>query len=306
MDPAFEQAVFSLKQVGDLSKPILSKFGYHIIKLTGIQPGKAKSFDEVREELAQKYRQQQAEDQFYEKADILDNLTYENSSSLEMAAEALGLMIETSKPFPRGGGSGIAANPKVVAAAFSEEVLEEGINSQAIELGPNDLVVLRVNRSIPAYIQPFEEIQKEIKEKLTRSEAKTKIQELGEEFIKRLQQGESPEIVFAEEGVNWSEKRFYTREDINADIPPEILITAYGLSRSELEGSVFAGQLLKTGDYAVLGIYSVRDGDFNKLDEKTRQSLIQEIERSRGEITYRSFIEGIKSKAKIKLYPENL
>jgi peptidyl-prolyl cis-trans isomerase D len=306
MDPAFEEEVFSLKEVGALSKPVLSKFGYHIIKLTGIQPGKVKSFEEVHKELAQKYRQQQAEDQFYEKADTLDNLTYENPSSLEIAAEALGLSVKTSKPFSQSGGSGIATNPKVVAAAFSEEVLQEGMNSQAIELGSNDLVVLRINRNIPAHVQPFEELHKKIREKLILAQAKIKAQELGEIFIKRLQQGESPEIIFPKEGITWNEKKFYTRNNTNSDIQPEILKIAYGLPRPQPEKPTFAGQPLKVGDYVVLGVYSVRDGDLGKLDEKTHQSLVQEIERSRGEIAYRDFIEEMKSEANIKVYAENL
>jgi peptidyl-prolyl cis-trans isomerase D len=306
MDPAFEKEVFSLKEVGALSKPVLSKFGYHIIQLTGIQPGKVKSFEEVRKELVEKYRQQRAEDQFYEKADTLDNLTYENPSSLEIAAEALGLSVETSKPFSQSGGSGIAANPKVVAAAFSEEVLQEGMNSQAIELGPNDLVVLRINRNIPAHIQPFEELHKKIREKLTLEQTKVKAQELGETFIKHLQQGESPEVIFAKEGMTWNEKKFYARNNTNSDIQSEVLKIAYRLPHPQPENPAFAGQPLESGDYVVLGLYSVRDGELGKLDEKAHQSLVQEIERGRGEIAYRDFIEEMKSGANIKIYAENL
>jgi peptidyl-prolyl cis-trans isomerase D len=304
MDPAFEDATFSLKKVGALSAPILSKFGYHIIKLTGIQSAEVKSFEEVRKELAQKYRQQLAEEHFYEQAETLDNLTYENPFTLEVAAEAIGLPIKTSEPFSQGGGGGIATNPKVLAAAFSEEVLQEGMNSQAIELGPNDLVVLRINKHLPADIQPFEEVHKKIREKLTLKQVKAKTRERGELLIERLQQGKAPKAIFAEEGMAWNKKKFYARS--GTELQPEILKMAYKLPHPQPKTPTFAGQSLESGDYVVLGLYAVQDGDLSKLDEKARQSLIQEIERMRGEIAYRGFIEEIKSEAGIKIYTESL
>lgn len=303
MDPAFEEAVFSLEKVGALSEPVLSKFGYHIIKLAEIQPGETPSFEEIREELAQKYRQQLAEEHFYEQAETLDNLAYESPFTLEVAAEALGLPIETSEPFSRRGGSGIAANPKVVAAAFSEEVLQEKMNSPAIELGPNELVVLRIKKHIPDDTAPFKEVREKIQEKLTLDQAKSKAQEQGAVLVERLQQGEAPEAVFAEKDA-WNEKKLYSR---NGDgIPQEILGMAYKLPPPRSENPVFAGQTLGSGDYAVVGLYGVQDGELSKLDEEGRQSLAQEIEQIHGEVAYQGFIGELKSGAKIKVYRDNL
>lgn len=303
MDPAFEEAAFSLEKVGDLSEPVLSKFGYHIIQLTGIQRGEAPSFEEVREELAQKYRQQLAEEHFYEQAETLDNLTYENPFTLEVAAEALELPIETSEPFSRSGGSGIGANPKVVTAAFSEEVLQEEMNSRTLELGPNDLVVLRVKKHFPADIKPFEEVREKIQENLTLERVKAKAREQGDALVERLRQGEAPESVFAGEEA-WNEKKFYSRR--GEGIPREILKMAYGLPHPQSESPVFAGQPLGSGDYAVVGLYTVKDGDLKQLDEKARQSLAQEVEQMHGQVAYRGFIDELRAEADIKIYRDNL
>ncbi|ADJ28262.1 SurA N-terminal domain-containing protein [Nitrosococcus watsonii] len=306
MDPAFEKAVFSLEETGVLSEPILSKFGYHIIKLTGIEPGEVKPFEAVREELAQKYRQQIAEEQFYEQAEILDNLTYENPFTLEVAAESLGLSVETSEPFSQNGGSGIAANTKVVAAAFSEEVLREEMNSQTIELAPNDLVVVRLDKHLPADTKPFEEVREQIQEKLTLEQAKAQAQKRGEALVADLQQGESPETVLKEEKeIVWNEKKWYARDD--QDIPAEIIKLAYELPHPpSSKEPAFAGQALASGDYAVVGVYKVQNGDPSKLEEKARRSLVQEMEQVHGEMVYRDFIQELKSKADIKIYTENL
>lgn len=305
MDPAFEKAAFSLKSVGELSEPILSKFGYHIIKLTGIQPAEIKPFENVRDDLAQRYRQRIAEEQFYDQAVALENLTYENPFTLEVAAEVLGLPVKTSEPFSREGGEGIAANPKVVAAAFNGEVLQDEMNSQAIELGPTDLMVLRLNKHIPADVQPFEQVREEIQEKLAIAQAKAKAREQGKALVERLRAGESPKTVFAAEEMTWNERKFYSR-DSSEGIMPEILAAAYKLPQPQSGSPTFAGQPLETGDYAIAGLYAVRNQEWNKLDEKVRQSLAKEIERMYSEIAYRGFIGQIKSDADIKIYTENL
>jgi peptidyl-prolyl cis-trans isomerase D len=118
MEPAFEEAVFALENVGDISEPVKTEFGYHIIQLTDIDQSSNVEFADVKEKVEQQYKRQQAERQFYDKAEELANLTYENPETLDIAAETLGLDIKTSEKFTRSGGSGIAENQEVVKAAF--------------------------------------------------------------------------------------------------------------------------------------------------------------------------------------------
>src|SRR3990172_3614633 len=106
MDKAFEDSAFALK-VGELSGIVKSGFGFHIIKVTEIKPAHVKSFEEARAELDNEYRQRKAEQQFFEKAETMANLVYENPDTLEIAAKELGLPIKTSEFFTRKGGSGI-------------------------------------------------------------------------------------------------------------------------------------------------------------------------------------------------------
>jgi peptidyl-prolyl cis-trans isomerase D len=258
----------------------------------------------VRDELKEKYRQQLAEEQFYEQAETLENLTYESPFTLEVAAEALDLPIKTSEPFSAEGGSGIAANPKVVSAAFIEEVLQERMNSQAIELRPNELVVLRVKQHLPEDVQPFAEVQEQIEKKLSAEQARAKAKKLGEGLIERLQKGKAPEKVFPAAGLTWNEKQVTTRT--GSEIQPEILNLAYQLSHPQPDTPIFSGQPLAEGDYAVVGLYGVQDGELSEQDEEARQSLLQELERIHGDLAYQGFIGEMKASAKVKVYTENL
>ena len=140
--PSLEETAFSLEQ-GARSDIIRSNFGFHIIEVTAIRPQVVTPFAEVREELEKQYFQQERHDLFYEKADSLANLSFEQPDTLQGAADALDLEIQTSDWLTRDGGPGIGGNSEVINAAFQDEVLE-GNNSEPIEIAENDLVVVRV------------------------------------------------------------------------------------------------------------------------------------------------------------------
>ena len=122
MDPAFDQAAFSLA-AAELSEPVRSRFGYHLIEVQEIIPARVKPFDEVQESLRAELARQKAESLFYDLGERLANVVYETPDSLQPAAEELGLTVQQSDWIGRTGGEGLLAHPRVTAAAFSEEVL---------------------------------------------------------------------------------------------------------------------------------------------------------------------------------------
>ncbi len=139
----FEDATFALK-VGEISGLVKSDFGYHIIKLVAIKPSRVQSFDEVREGIVNKLRQQKAADMFAEMADKFSNTVYEQSDTLKPAADLVGAKIERSGWLLKGVAAAEPWTAKMLQAIFSDEAVKNKRNTAAIEVKPNTLVAARV------------------------------------------------------------------------------------------------------------------------------------------------------------------
>jgi peptidyl-prolyl cis-trans isomerase D len=130
-DPAFESALFAMKK-GDVSDPVKTDEGYHIIQLRDVRPEKVRGFDEVKAELTKQYLESERERIYSDLSGKLTDAIYQDPTSLAAAAKDLGLSLQKTGLFTRTGGEGIAANPAVVKAAFSNAVLTEGNTSDAV------------------------------------------------------------------------------------------------------------------------------------------------------------------------------
>lgn len=169
----FEDAVFAMK-TGDISDVVESDFGYHIIKLTDIKAPKQRSFEEMRAELAAEVKNQQAQQKFAETAEAFTNGVYEQSDSLKPVSDKLKLEIKTAtnlsrQPAPKTVGA--LGNQRFLAALFAQDSLEKKRNTEAIELGPNQLVSGRVTQYTPARTLPLADVKDQVRARLVASRA---------------------------------------------------------------------------------------------------------------------------------------
>jgi len=164
----FEDAAFGMKK-GEVSEPIESDFGFHIIKLTDIKAPKQKSFDELRAGIETDLRNQQAQRKFAEVAEIFTNGVYEQSDSLKGIADKLKLEVKTANNVMRKASlaqTGVLANPKLLAAVFNPDSVEKKRNTEAIEVAANQLAAARITQYSAARTLPLVDVRNNVRDRL--------------------------------------------------------------------------------------------------------------------------------------------
>lgn len=323
MVPPFEEAVFAMTEEGELRGPVKTRFGYHIIRLTRLAPEQRQELSEVRDEIAETLALQLADELFAGQADILRNLVYEQPDSLAPAAEELGLEVAESEWFDETGGDGIAANAEVREAAFGDEVLQQELNSEAIELDLNTLVALRKLDHTPRQLRDEESAREEIRERLTRNRARNLARERGIKALETLRaagsEGEGDAAEGEAEADAWSALA-EELEETAADLPArrdggtseeqrEILHEVFAAARpGPADGAkVYGGLTLADGGYAIFALSKVTDADPDSEEGEQAQSRIRfALRRRHGEEYYLNLVEGLRQRAEVRVYGGNL
>ncbi len=301
MAPAFEKAVFSL-QKGGISDLVKTEFGYHIIKLVDIRPEHGKSFEQVKVELADAYRKEEAGREFYEYAEKLADLTYEDPDSLEPAADALGLSVQKSDWVGRNGGKGVLGNGRVISAAFSEDVLTERHNSELLELGAEHVLVLRVAEHEESQIRPLEQVRIDIEQILKRRAASKLAGEKSEEVIAALKQGLSVQKAAAKYKA---QPRPAVEVGRGSDkTPQEILQTLFKMPRPQGENHIYDKAALASGDYAVIVLQQVVDGSGDSLEGEDKSKLMLSLQRVQGDSNFDHMVENMRDRSEVVITEE--
>lgn len=294
-DPAFEDALYALEN-GQISAPVRTDYGWHVIKLLGVQAADIPSFASLKDKLTQDLKSQQVEQRFVEAVRELESAAYE-SADLQQPASELGLEIKVSEPFGREGLDGLFANRQVLQAAFSTEVLEEGANSTAIELDPETTVVLRVKEHKRPEQIAFAEVSTQIREQLLVKRAIEQAQSQGQALLSSLQEGKTSTAQAQQDA--WQVVEAATRDQENAD--PEVLQALFKMPKPEANAAEFAGLNLSNGDYVIIRLTGVNAA----ADSLTASELKQyrEILASRsGQVDFSAFLQQLELDAKIQRF----
>ncbi|WP_422014278.1 SurA N-terminal domain-containing protein [Roseateles sp.] len=183
----FDAAVYAMKK-GEISNLVETDFGYHIIELTGTRGGEKKPLEAVRAEVEAEVRKQLAQRRYSEAAEQFGNLVYEQSDSLQPAADKLKLQLQTANVQRRAqpGAAGPLASPKLLDAVFSAEALRNKRNTEAVETGPNQLVSARVVQYSPARVPPLADVKDKVREQLILKLASEQARKAGEARLAAL------------------------------------------------------------------------------------------------------------------------
>lgn len=302
-DKAFEDALFAM-QKGQISQPVLSAEGYHVIWLRDVRSGQAKPFEEVRAQLAQEAAAGGRERKYNEIAGKLADQTYQNPSSLEPAAQALGLPVKSTGLFTRDGGAGIAADPKVVKAAFSDDVLVQGNNSSLIDLGNDRSMVIHVDKHVAAAVRPLAEVRGAIEKSILDERVADAAKKRADALLARLEKGESMDAVVASAGV--AVQTVHEALRVQEDLPQQLREEAFLLPHPKDGKPQFAAVALPEGAYALLAVDKVQDGDLAKVTPEQRKMLGQSMAAAYGGVATESFIAALKARTQIKIAKERM
>ena len=294
MVPPFEKAVAEL-DVDEVSEPIKTRFGLHIIQLTDKKEGSIKPLSEVRSTVIADLKQAEIENLFFDRREMLETMAFENPGTLEPAADALKLsIIESEFIKPTGAASGVFQNPQVIKMAFSDEVLRDENNSAAIELADDHVLVLRVKEHRPESIEPLESVRDLITQSLKLKAATLRAETLGNDIRNKILAGGDIAELAKNNKAEWQRLGAIGRN--NSVLTRSLQELAFSLRLNDNAEEAIQGEALEDGGYALLQLFEVYPG---KVDEETLLAQKERIEGllSRGEIE--ALIESLKVDAEI-------
>ncbi|NOR71823.1 MAG: peptidylprolyl isomerase [Methylomarinum sp.] len=301
MEKAFEDAAKSLK-LGEVSEPVKSAFGYHLIKVTELVAGEVKSFDAVKEEITVAYQRSEAESSFYELGESLTEISYENPDSLQAVADELGLAIHKTGLFAKTDTASpeleIISAPAVVNAAFSEDVLK-GNNSEAIEIGTDKLVVLRMTEHKAAEIKALEEVKETIVALLLSEEAKQIAAELADKVKSEIIAGKSMQAVADENGLKMQKFTGLTRS--NGDIAWQVNQEIFKAAKPVDGKSTVITVADLSGSQAVVNLLSVTEGVMTESDKAKKKLAAMNIAKAFGQADFNAALNSLQGGMDIKV-----
>ena len=305
LPPELETALKALKP-GAVSQPVRTSYGFHVIQLTGYTPEQRRPLAAVRNELLELIRARKGEERFYELSEKFHNIVYEQPDSLKPAADALGLEIHRSEWFGREGGSGIAKEPKVIDAAFSPEVLLERRNSDAIEIKNDTLAALRVLEHRPSVVRALADVRAQVEQNLRRQYAKERTETLSAQWLDELRGGKTLAAVAQERGQAYQGPRRITRER-TAGVDGPIVEAAFAARRpKQADAPVYERVDLGDRGYAVVALYSVKEGDPATADPALKQKARRLLTSHRGTDYFTDYRAGLRQEADIKIFRDQL
>ncbi|MBF7730693.1 SurA N-terminal domain-containing protein [Pseudomonas sp. N040] len=297
-DPAFEEALYALKP-GEVSAPVRSAYGWHLIKLLGVQAADIPSFDSLKEKLTKDLKAEKVEQRFVEVSKELEDSAFE-SADLTQPAQELGLDIKLSELFGREGGPGLAANRQVLLAAFSEELLENAANSQLIELDADTVVVVRVKVHNKPEQLPVESVASVIRDQLLTQRAAAAAVQKGEQLLAALREGKTLADSSATDQT-WAVVEAASRNQEN--VAPEVLQAVFRMPKPGAEDKPsFSGIATRNGDFTLIRLNGVNEPQATAFSDEDRATYRRFLSSRSGQQDFAAYRRQLQEHAEIERF----
>ncbi|MGH8128512.1 MAG: SurA N-terminal domain-containing protein [Gammaproteobacteria bacterium] len=299
-----DDAVFGLGATGATAGPIRTHRGWVLLQLLGKRSGSVQPFAKVKAQVTTDYTTDKAKDLYYKLDGDFANLTYENAGSLDAAAKALNLKIQTIKDVTANKGTGIAENEQVRKAAFSNSVLTQHQNSNPVKLGDENAVVLRVSNVTPSQVKPLASVRKDIVVALAQKKARETAAQTGAATLAKLRAGQSMALVAKAQNADLQGPLEIKSSD--SKLPPNLVQAAFSLAPAEGSKARYATVAMPGGGQAVYALLGVKPGQADNLKPAEQTTYATQIGRIYAEQSAQDYLSWMRSKADIKVVKSNI
>ncbi len=271
---ALETALWSLSP-GEISAPVETEFGVHLIKLVGIDDVDVPTLAERAPEIEAELRRREADNRFEELLREVDELAFEEGDRLDALAERYGVEIETLDGVTRSSNAGIFQDADVRQAAYGDEVLVEGFNSAAVATA-EAAVVIRLRQRHPPTERPLEDVREEIRGRLALESARRRTEDGAFDALTQLADGATPTELADATGIAW--QRADGMDRTNQSVPAEIRATAFEMRAPEPGNRTFEIAVMGNGSRALVVLSNVALGDYAATSEADRNVLARSLD----------------------------
>lgn len=274
MAGAFEDALFAM-QPGAVSAPVRTDFGWHVLQLREVDADTPVAFEDVRAQMEQEVRDGDGSRAYNEQVGRVVDEINRAPMSLEPAAAAGGVRIQTIGPFARGAGSGIAANNAVVQAAFSEAMTQDGTVSDPIEIGPDHTVFIRVTSHTPERAQPLEQVRERVIAEVRADRARRQAEQAADAMVAELKGGKTLQALAGERQLQAQDVPGIPR---GAPVPDAAANQAYFRAAPPSGDGATPGRvMLADGSAVVFAVTRVEQGNPDEASEQEQAMLRQQL-----------------------------
>ncbi len=303
MGPLFEGIAFGLP-VGDVSKPVKAEAGFEIVKVLELKEAKKKTFEQVKAEIEKVVRSEKSEKLFFDSSEKLQTLAFENDSSLDEAADSVGLKVQTSDWIVQGASSSkdLLASPKLIAAAFNDQVINQGKNSDLLEIDSETVAVIRVNDHEKPKQKPLTQVSDSIKSVLTDQKLRKLLIKKGEETLKSLQDKGDWSVLTSLGGSADDIVKLDAVKRNDNKVVAALRNKIFSMQKPSDGKPSFDSTILPNGEYVLIGLSKVTDGE-SKVDDEALQSRFAQMLGSREQS---AMMKALREEAEVELFLDNI